>query len=376
MPSNANIMEIRKDFKELLELLSVRSPQDNKNKGRCLMVYNSNKRLQAGFPMARCKLILLVTALLFSAGQATGGGSAEQMKTFGTMGKAVYPFTEGSKTEAALFTHQGKGCLTHMWFGGNWENWERMHIRIYVDGEKTASIDFEMFLGHGIGYKDDFGPWGTKRIGKTGQPSGIYNTYRIPFGRSIRVTAQLHEGDDKNRRFWYIIRGVENMHVEFNGVRLPDNARLRLYTLEDHTAQTLDEFNMCNTRKPGMLYLVTIAAQAQQLTFLESCVRAYIDGDKEPLMVSSGLEDYFLGTYFFNRGMYHNEVAGLTHLDKEDHSFSAYRFHEEDPIFFSKGLRLTLRCGEQIENQIHNEKLQTWKSPPTTYTTYVWIYEW
>ena len=47
---------------------------------------------------------------------------------------------------------------------------------------------------------------------------------------------------------------------------------------------------------------------------------------------------------------YHNDVAGLTHLNKEDHSFSAYRFHEEDPILFEKGLRLTLRCGEEIGN--------------------------
>ena len=32
MPSDASIMEIRNDFKELLELFSVRSPQDNKHK--------------------------------------------------------------------------------------------------------------------------------------------------------------------------------------------------------------------------------------------------------------------------------------------------------------------------------------------------------
>lgn len=293
----------------------------------------------------------------------------DQLKSFGTMGKTVYPFTDGAATEATLITHKGKGCLTHMWFGGNWENYEKTRIRVYVNGEKSPSIDMELFLSHGIGYKDQFGPWGTKRIGKTGQPSGLYNTYRIPFGKSIRVTAQLHKGDTKNKRFWYILRGAENLPVEFNGFRLPDNARLRLYKLEDYTARTLEEVNLCDTHKPGMLYQVTIAAHGQRLTFLESCVRAYIDGDKEPLILFSGLEDYFLGTCFFNRGMYHNDVAGLTHLNKEDHSFFAYRFHEEDPVFFKKGLRLTIRCGEQVENQVHNKRQQTWKAPPTTYTT-------
>ena len=59
----------------------------------------------------------------------------DRMVTFGTSGKAVYPFTAGHKTEATLFEHEGAGCLTHMWFGGNWKNYERLRIRIYVDGE-------------------------------------------------------------------------------------------------------------------------------------------------------------------------------------------------------------------------------------------------
>jgi hypothetical protein len=322
----------------------------------------------------RVTVSIILGILVFLASQLSA--SVQQLKTIGTMGKAVYPFTEGDQTEAELWSYKGKGCLNHMWFGGKWKDYEKLRIRVYVDSETEASIDMELFLGHGIGFKDETGPWGTKRIGKTGQPSGLYNTYRIPFGTSVRVTAQLAERDTKNKRFWYIIRGLENMPVEFNGIRLPDNARLRLYKLENYTAQTLEEFDLCNTSKAGMLYQVTMAAQSTKLSFLECCVRAYLDGNHEPLMLSSGLEDYFLGTYYFNRGLYHNEVAGLTHLNKEDKTFSAYRFHEEDPLFFEKGLRLTLRCGEQMPKSRLKPRPETWKAPPTTYTTYVWIYEW
>ena len=142
---------------------------------------------------------------------------------------------------------------------------------------------------------------------------------------------------------------MENLPVEIAGVRLPDTARLRLHKLEDHTAKSLEEFAMCDIASAGMLYLVTVAAKSTQWQYLESCVRAYIDGADEPMLMSSGLEDYFLGTYFFNRGAYHGDVAGLTHKDKENHSFSAYRFHDEDPVFFQKGLMLTLRCGEKTD---------------------------
>jgi hypothetical protein len=63
-------------------------------------------------------------------------------------------------------------------------------------------------------------------------------------------------------------------------------------------------------------------------------------------------------------------VAGLTHLDPKDNSFSAYRFHDDDPIFCKFGIRLTCRCGEKAgDKQFGDPK-------PTTYTTYAWVYEW
>ena len=48
------------------------------------------------------------------------------------------------------------------------------------------------------------------------------------------------------------------------------------------------------------------------LSFLEACMRAYVIGAAEPMLASSGREDYFLCTYDFNRGKYYNGTAGLT----------------------------------------------------------------
>lgn len=289
------------------------------------------------------------------------------LKTFGTSGKAVYPL-EGGK-EAELFSHSGKGSLTHMWFGGNWKNYGRLRIQVYIDYEEKASIDMEMFLGHGIGFLDDTAPWGTKRIGKTGSPSGIYNNYHIPFGKHVKVTAQLPAEDKGNPRFWYIIHGTENFPISFSGVQLPDNARLRLYKLENYQAEPLEEFDILKTSASGLVYQVTVEAQSESLTFLECIVRGYHGQSDQPILLSSGLEDYFLGTYYFNKGLYHTDEAGLTHLDKEKGSFSAYRFHENDPLYFPDGFRLTLRCGEKTDRE-------TWPAASTRYTVYVWTYEW
>ena len=299
---------------------------------------------------------------------STTARATAALKTFGTMGKELRVL-EGGK-EAELYRYQGRGSLTHMWFGGDWPGYGRTRIRVYVDGEAKASIDMELMLGHGIGFEDEAAPWGVGRVGKTGHPSGIYNTYRIPFGESVRVTAQLPEDVNVNPEFWWIIRGTENLPVEVGGVRLPDSARLRLYTKEQFSAKPLEEFDLCNVSSAGALYQVTIAAKSENFGYLEACMRAYLDGSQKPLFLSSGLEDYFLGTYYFNKGKYYTAVAGLTHLDPKTSSFAAYRFHEQDPVFFQKGLRLTCRCGEELDGKVFHDPKQT------TYTTYVWLYEW
>ena len=313
---------------------------------------------------------LTLLSICASAAFAAQTADIDKLKSFSAMGKEQPLLPAGTETE--LFRYAGHACLTHMWFGGDFKNYGLTRIRVYVDGEKKASIDMELMMGHGIGFQDEAAPWGVERIGKTGQPSGIYNTYRIPFGRNVRVTAERRNAEPENPIFWWIIRGVENLPVELGGVRLPDNARLKLYKVENRTVQPLEEFDLYNGQRPGALYQVSIAAKSSNFAFLESCVRAYPGGSKTPLMLSSGLEDYFLGTYYFNRGKYYTPVAGLTHLvpDKE---FSAYRFHETDPVFFQDGLRLTIRVGELINGKVCGPK----PGPAeTVYTTYVWVYEW
>jgi len=319
-------------------------------------------------------LLLLSAVPLWAVAQET---DVAKLKTFGTIGKEVRSLK--GDAEAELFRYQGKGCLTHIWFGGGWKDCERTRIRVYVDGETSPSIDMELYLGHGIGFGDQTSPWGVARIGKIGTGTSVYNTYSIPFGPSVRVTAQRSPGAPDAPDFWWIIRGTENLPVMLGGVKLPDAARLKLHRLEDYTARPFEEFSLCDVRGNGSLYQVTIAAkglrksakdQWKNLSYMEACMRAYIGGAKTPLMLSSGLEDYFLGTYYFNRGRYATPVAGLTHFNPAENEFSAYRFHEDDPVFFQNGLRLTCRCGEKIGEKVFGDP------PPTRYTTYVWLYEW
>lgn len=300
--------------------------------------------------------------------------NVDGLKTFGTMGKELTILTQEHEVE--LFQHKGKGCITHMWFGGSFDNLGYTTIRIYVDGEEKPSIDMDLYLGHGIGFKDKRAPWGNQRMGNIGGISGIYDTYKIPFGKSIRITGLLQPGGKEKTNFWWIIRGTENLPVTIAGVHLPENARLKLYKLENYEAEPLEVFALCNVSGSGLLWQVTMQAKAlrktgswKDLSFMESVIRAYTEGEN-PLFLSSGLEDYFLGTYYFNTGYFTTPLAGVTHFDKKKSEFSAFRLHEDDPVFFKNGLKLTCRCGEKIGDNIFHYP------PKTRYTTYTWVYEW
>ncbi len=321
------------------------------------------------------KSLILCAVLWLGCLRAPGADSkvnVADLKTFSAVGKQL-PVLNGYQ-EAQLLRHKGKGCLTHMWFGGDWPGYDKTCLRVYVDGEPQPSIEMELGLGHGVGFGDEAAPWGSEKMGKTGHPSGFYNTYKIPFGKSIRVSAQRSKDAPDGAPFWWIIRGTENLPVTLAGVRLPNTARLKLHKLENHVATPLEEFALCDVRGGGALYQVTIAAaglgKPGDINYLEAIMRAYVNGAKSPMLLSSGLEDYFTGTYYFNRGRFANGLAGLTHFDSKTSTFSAYRFHDEDSIFFQKGLRLTCRCGEEMNG------VRFGNPPKTRYTTYTWVYQW
>jgi hypothetical protein len=261
-----------------------------------------------------------------------------------------------------------------MWFGGDFPGYVRTRLRIYVDGETQPSIDMEMSMGAGVGFSDPASPWGTQWAGITGSPSGLFINYRIPFSKHIRVTAELPAGVARDTVFWWIVRGLLNYPLEVSGMALPETARLRLHKNVDLQAAPLEQFDLCKVAGDGMVFQVAMAAQSTNFEFMEGQMRAYIGKQTEPQMLSSGLEDYFLGTYYFNRGLYHLPQAGLTHKDDATNSFSAYRYHDIDPLVFAGGLRLACRCGETLANG--HTAGPTGKPMPTRYTTYAWVYEW
>lgn len=58
--------------------------------------------------------------------------------------------------------------VTQMWFTGDllWLDFQESYVRVYVDNEKSPSIEGPIGLLHGIGFDDLSAPWGTASMGK------------------------------------------------------------------------------------------------------------------------------------------------------------------------------------------------------------------
>ena len=294
--------------------------------------------------------------------------------------------------EKILYEHEiGPGVVTEQWCAGVDVMNQDARFRFYIDGESVASLDFQLYLAHGIGFnntfEDKYVPWGTKFISHSASEGGLSNTFRIPFLKSFRVTLTHPKGGI----FWYIIRGVENYPLVLGDLLLPKTSRLRVYKQTNVLLQRLEFLTLAKVENSaGAVFMVTLAANSSDLTYLEACMRVVIDGG-DTLFLSSGTEDFFLSAYYYNKGVYHFENSGLTSKEGVG-TMSAYKFFERDPLLFTKSLELTWRCGEVVGGKggCPTDFPQSGSPRPstsstshvgdlyhnTTVTAYTWVYEW
>lgn len=136
--------------------------------------------------------------------------------------------------ETVIFAHSINttsqvGVMTHFWSTAPPGVLDGVTVRYYVDGETTASVQFQPFFASGVGFADDTAPWGISQMG-LGSGNGksgpaIFNNHPVPFGKSIKVTVQ-HSSHDSGG-FYIILRGMLKTQVSRDGCRPVNSGELR-----------------------------------------------------------------------------------------------------------------------------------------------------
>ena len=169
-----------------------------------------------------------------------------------------------------------------------------LRIRMYIDGEQNASVDYPLFLAHGAGpaqtQLSPLEPWSSALFGRT-HDSGWFNHFLVPFQKSIRISLTDPQSAS---HFWYMCRGLENAPLVFSGLTFPPNTRLATQrtTNASVTPGTLVSFaDVSGTH--GIVRQINLVVNSSNYGYQEGCVSALIDGENA-IWISSGLEGWWI----------------------------------------------------------------------------------
>jgi len=289
------------------------------------------------------------------------------MRSFGVAIKAGSCKTGVEQTvfEHVLSSGSDTGVITQMWHAGTRGD---PRMRIYVDSEveesansesNNVAIDYSVSLAHGLAPEDDGAwPWQSERFGHT-HNMGWYNRYQIPFQSKVKITMTCNVDSP----FWFRVAGVENYPIIVGDLQLPSHAKLEIQsfnaTVNINDLVTLAALN----GTAGLLTQLNVYVQSSS-AYQEGCVQATLDGSHQ--WISSGFEDYFLGSYFHTMPNMELGLAGFrltnstTCKGDMPNSLAAYRIHSPDPLLFTKSLLFQWQPTSDHTDQCN------YKWPPTT----------
>ncbi|MCE1200222.1 MAG: DUF2961 domain-containing protein [Marinilabiliales bacterium] len=273
--------------------------------------------------------------------KANAAGAARDLG----QGWKINPFVEIQPGQTfTLAELDGPGAIQHIWMTPT-GNWRFTILRIYWDDEKEPSVECPVgdFFCHG---------WNTyaqlTSLPICVNPGSAFNSYwPMPFRKKCRITMENLNDKDKMSVYYQIDYTLTEvpadaayLHAQF---RRSNPTESSLYTIAD------------NIHGKGQFVGVYLAwGVANNGWWGEGEIKFFMDGDtKYPTICGTGTEDYFCGSYNFDReGKYQTfctPYSGLVQVIRptSDYKvmmrFGLYRWHIMDPVRFEKDLKITIQ---------------------------------
>ncbi|MDR2499428.1 MAG: DUF2961 domain-containing protein [Tannerellaceae bacterium] len=238
----------------------------------------------------------------------------------------------------------GPGAIQHIWMTPT-GNWRFTIIRIYWDDEAEPSVECPVgdFFGMGWGV---YSPLSSLAI--CVNPGSAFNCYwTMPFRKRCKIT--MENINDKDAMTLYY-------QVDYTLTDVPDDAAyFHAQWRRTNPNITSDYTIVDNIRGKGHYVGVYMAWGVNNNGWWgEGEIKFFMDGDAQfPTICGTGTEDYFCGSYNFDREGRYTEFctpySGLVQVIRPDGTyksqerFGLYRWHIVDPIRFEKDLRVTIQ---------------------------------
>jgi hypothetical protein len=238
----------------------------------------------------------------------------------------------------------GSGAIQHIWMTPT-GNWRFSIIRIYWDDETEPSVECPVgdFFCMGWG---EYSPLSSLAV--CVNPGSAFNCYwPMPFHKKCRITMENLNDADAMTLYYQIDYALTEVpadagyfHAQF---RRSNPNTTSVYTIAD------------GIKGKGQFVGVYLAWGVNNNGWWgEGEIKFYLDGDnKFPTICGTGTEDYFCGSYNFDRNGKYTEFctpySGLVQVIRPDGTyksqqrFGLYRWHIADPIRFEKDLKITIQ---------------------------------
>jgi hypothetical protein len=278
---------------------------------------------------------------------------------------------------AVLADIPGAGCVNHIWVTVanermNVDPWmrepdylRRLVLRAYWDGEEHPSIEVPVgdFFGVGHGQTRNFTSLPLQMSPEDGKSFNCF--FHMPFaaGARIEVTSEL---EHEKVFFYYYVDYEEFDELEDGLGRFHAQwRRANPCAGQDQGAETNDQFLFSGTNLNGANNYTILEAEGaghyvgcvlnirnlretdQWNWYGEGDDMIFIDGDTwPPTLHGTGTEDYF-NTAWCPSQAYSAPYHGITMPGGDNWSgrISLYRFHIEDPVTFSRSIRVSIEHG-------------------------------
>ncbi len=238
----------------------------------------------------------------------------------------------------------GPGAIQHLWMTPT-GNWRFSIIRIYWDDETEPSV--ECPIGHffGMGW-NEYAHLNSLPI--TVNPGSAFNSYWVmPFRKKCRIT-MTNINDTSPMTLYY--------QIDYTLTDVSDDAAyFHAQYRRTKVNETSDYTIIDGIKGEGQYVGVYMAWQVNNNGWWgEGEIKFFMDGDnKFPTIIGTGTEDYFCGSYNFDRNgkytIFTTPYAGLVQAIpgevtyRAGQRFGLYRWHIVDPIRFKKDLRITIQ---------------------------------
>ena len=238
----------------------------------------------------------------------------------------------------------GMGAIQHIWMTPT-GNWRFSILRIYWDDETEPSVECPVGDFFGMGW-NEYAPLNSLAV--CVNPGSAFNCYWVmPFRKKCKITMENINDKDPMTLYYQVDYTLTEVpadaayfHAQYRRQNPTDNA---VYTIAD------------NIKGKGQFVGVYLAWGVNNNGWWgEGEIKFYMDGDsKFPTICGTGTEDYFCGSYNFDRNGQYKEFctpySGLVQVIRPDgvyksqQRFGLYRWHILDPIRFEKDLKITIQ---------------------------------